>query len=203
MVYISAHHSSLSVHMFTNLKSLFLLHPHQGETYFSDAFWHHELMISQPQTIIAFSCFFITIIGTLIHPSKKWQSSLIFSAKRKSHYYYSDSLCQIPLVLRRALLECVEVFRVAEVFAQKLVKIVWRCRYALASPELQALLPPAAPGHAQLQSAMGLCMPVSRSAAGRGRFVCRGAVLSNALLGNLRVIHHAQQFRTQIIPYTL
>ena len=66
---------------------------------------------------------------------------------------------QPPWCSTRALLECVEVFRVAEVFTQKLVYLVWRYRYryAQASPDPQALLTPAAPGHIRLQSAMGLC----------------------------------------------
>ena len=72
-----------------------------------------------------------------------------------------------PWSSARDLLERIAVFRVAEVFNQKLAYLVWRCRYALASPELQALLTPAAPGPTRLQSAMGLCVPVSRSVAGR------------------------------------
>ena len=107
-----------------------------------------------------------------------------------------------PWSSARDLLERIAVFRVAEVFNQKLAYLVWRCRYALASPELQALLTPAAPGPTGLQSAMGLCVPVSRSVAGRGRFACKGAVLWNALPSDIRAIHHARQFRTQVIPYT-
>ena len=73
-----------------------------------------------------------------------------------------------PWSSARDLLERIAVFRVAEVFNQKPAYLVWRCRYALASSELQALLTPAAPGPTRLQSAMGLCVPVPHSVAGPG-----------------------------------
>ena len=103
----------------------------------------------------------------------------------------------------RNLLVQLGAYRVREIFIQKLIFLVWRCRYSRASPTLQVLLLPTSGAPTRLQLSMGLRPPPTRTELGKGCLAFQGARLWNALPSEVRAIPHPAQFRTAAVPHSM
>eukprot|EP00117_Sycon_ciliatum_P043456 scpid33100/ scgid31459/ len=109
-----------------------------------------------------------------------------------------------PRTSARNLLVQLGAYRVREIFIQKLIFLVWRCRYSRASPTLQVLLLPTSGAPTRLQLSMGLRPPPTRTELGKGCLAFQGARLwSNALPSEVRAIPHPAQFRTAAVPHSM
>ena len=108
-----------------------------------------------------------------------------------------------PWTSAHDLLERLSLYRVTEVYKQKLALLAWRCRYGQASPELQVLLLPACGRSTRLDSSMGLCLPPARSNSGKGTFAFQGALCWNNLPSSIRSISVPRQFRAAAVPFLL
>ena len=108
-----------------------------------------------------------------------------------------------PWTSAHDLLERLSLYRVTEVYKQKLAFLAWRCRYGQASPELQVLLLPACGPSTRLDSGMGLCLPPARSSSGKGTFAFQGALCWNNLPSSIRSISVPRQFRAAAVPFLL
>ena len=64
-----------------------------------------------------------------------------------------------PWTSAHDLLERLSLYRVTEVYKQKLAFLAWRCRYGQASPELQVILLPACGRSTRLDSWISACHP--------------------------------------------
>ena len=86
-------------------------------------------------------------------------------------------------------------------YRQKISITIWRCIHARTGPVLAQLLTPAQGTPTRHQQSNGLLSQANRSRPGLRRFSVAGALLLNALPGEVRTITRLPEFKPACVPY--
>ena len=108
-----------------------------------------------------------------------------------------------PCSAMQPLLAANSIYRVTELFKQKLLIFIWRCLNDSTSLALAQLLKPAACSgrSTRHQHANGLLSQPARSRCGQTRFATAGALLWNSLPREVRTVSRLQDFKLACLPY--
>ena len=99
------------------------------------------------------------------------------------------------------LLTAHSLYRVSELYRHKILITIWRCIHARTSPVLAQLLTQAQGTPTRHQQSSGLLSQANRSRRGQRRFSVAGALLWNALPGEVRTSTRLPEFKHACVPY--
>ena len=103
-----------------------------------------------------------------------------------------------PRTAMQPLLTAHSLYRVSELYRQKILITIWRCINARTSPVLAQLLTPAQGTPTRHQQSNGLLSQANRTRRGQRRFSVAGALLWNALPGEVRTITRLPEFKGEV-----
>ena len=107
-----------------------------------------------------------------------------------------------PRTAMQPLLTAHSLYRVSELYRQKILITIWRCIHARTSPVLAQLLTQAQGTPTRHQQSNGLLSQANRSRRGQRRFSVAGALLWNALPGEVRgTSTWLPEFKHACVPY--